>query len=80
MSGRLAEYHQVNFTLLSFSSVLYFSFHDDFEDFIELVGGEMCDILSPGIEVASDVGENGEMDVDGSGITFEDFKICFAGR
>lgn len=45
MIGRLAEYRHVNFTLLSFPSVLYFSFHDDFEDFIELVGVEVFDVL-----------------------------------
>ena len=30
------------------------SFHDDFEDFIELVGWEALDVLGAGIEVASD--------------------------
>lgn len=80
LSGRLAEYHQVNFTLLSFSSVLYFSFHDDFEDFVEFVGGEAFDVFGAGIKVASDVGEDGEVSVDRSGISFEDFKVCVAGR
>lgn len=30
-------------------------FHDDFEEFIELVGGEAFDVFGAGIEVASDV-------------------------
>lgn len=80
LSGRLAEYHQVNFTLLSFSSVLYFSFHDDFEDFVEFVGGEAFDVFGSGIEVASYVSEDGEMGVDGGCIAFEDFKIRFLSR
>ena len=56
------------------------SFHDDFEDFIELVGGEAFDVLCAGIEVASDVGEDGEMSIDRSGISFKDFKVCVASR
>ena len=54
MSGRLAEWRHVNFTMLSFSSVLYFSLHDDFEDFVEFVGGEAFDVFGAGIEVALD--------------------------
>lgn len=80
MSGRLAGYRHVNFTLLSFLSVLYFSFHDDFEDFIDLVGGKAFDVLGAGFEVASDVGEDGEMSVDRSGISFEDSKVCVTSR
>ena len=54
ISGRFDECRHVNLTLLSFSLVLYFSFHDDFEDFVEFVGGEALDVLGAGIEVASD--------------------------
>lgn len=61
MSGRLAGYRHVNFTLLSFLSVLYFSFHDDFEDFIDLVGGKPFDILGAGIEVPSYVSKDSKM-------------------
>lgn len=80
MIGRLAEYRHVNFTLLSFSSVLYFSFHDDFEDFIELVGVEAFDVIGAGFKVATNVGENSEVSIDRGGITFEDFKVRLAGR
>lgn len=75
MSGRLAEYHQVNFTLLSFSSVLYFSFHDDVEDFVESVGGETFDLLGAGIKVSLDVSKDDKMGIDGNSIAFDDFKI-----
>lgn len=70
----------VNFTLLNFTSMSYVSLHYDFKDFVEFVGGEAFDVFGAGIEFASDVGENGEMGVDRSGIAFEDFKIRLAGR
>lgn len=54
--------------------------HYDFENFIELVGGEAFDVIGAGFEVASDVGENSEMGVDRGDIPFEDFKISLAGR
>jgi len=50
------------------------SFHDDFEDFIELVGGEAFDVLCAGIEVASDVGKNSEVSIDRGGITLRRFQ------
>lgn len=53
--------------------------HYDFEDFVEFVGGEAFDVICTGIEVASDVSEDGKMSIDGSGIAFEDFKIGLAG-
>ena len=78
--GRFTECRQVNFTLLRFSSVSYFSFHDDFKDLVELVGGEAFDILGAGFEVATYVGEDGEVGIDRGSITFEDFKIRFLSR
>lgn len=54
--------------------------HYYFEDFVELISGEAFDVFGAGIKVASDVGENGEVSVDRSGISFEDFKVCVAGR
>ena len=35
------------------------AFHDNFENFVEFVGGEAFDILGANIEVAPDVGEDG---------------------
>lgn len=52
--------------------------HDDFENFVEFTGGEAFGVLRADIEVASDVGEDSEVCVDRGGITFADFKICFA--
>lgn len=72
-----------------FPSIIDFSFtdymwlnplHDDFENFVELICGEALDVLGTGIEVASDVGEYGEVGIDRGGIAFEDFKVCVAGR
>lgn len=54
--------------------------HYDFEDFIELVGGEAFDVIGAGIKVASDVSEDSEMCVDRSGIAFEDFEVRVTGR
>lgn len=39
------------------------AFHDDCEDFVELVGGETFDVLGTGIEVTTDVGEYSEVSV-----------------
>lgn len=68
----------MNFTLLSFSSVLYFSFHYDFEDFVELVGGEAFDVTGAVIEVAPNVSEvNGlQLVVDLFSTFVEDFCFC----
>lgn len=78
------------YIMLTFSSYKQFfldnstckldTFHDNFENFIEFVGREAFDVLGTGIEVASNVGEYGEMCVDGSGIAFKDFKIRFLSR
>lgn len=78
------------YIMLTFSSYKQFfldnstckldTFHDNFEDFVEFVGGEAFDVFGAGIKVASDVGEDGEMGVDGGCITFEDFKIRFLSR
>lgn len=57
-----------------------YSFHYDFEDFVEFVGGEAFDVFGAGIEVAPNVGEDSEVGIDRGGVTFEDFKICVAGR
>lgn len=54
--------------------------HYDFEDFVEFVGWEAFDVLCAGIKVSSDMSEDGEMSIDGSGVAFEDFKINLAGR
>ena len=80
IGGWLIECRQVNFTLLSFPAVSYFSFHYDFEDFVEFVGGEAFDVFGAGIEVAPNVGEDSEVGIDRGGVTFEDFKVCVAGR
>lgn len=42
---------------------------------MKLINGEAFDVISTGFEVASDVGEDGEMSIDRSGITFEDFVL-----
>lgn len=52
-------------------------FHDDFKDFVELVGGEALDVLGAGVEVASEVGEDGKMSIDRGCIALEDFKIDY---
>lgn len=80
ISGRLAEWHHVNFTLLSFPAVSYLSFHYDFEDFVEFVGGEAFDVIGASIEVTSNVCEDCDVGVDRGSIPFEDFKVCVAGR
>ena len=54
--------------------------HDDFKDFVELVGREAFDVLGAGVEVATNVGEYGEMCIDRGGIPFEDIKISLASR
>lgn len=54
--------------------------HDYLQHLIEFVGGEAFDVLCAGIEVSSDVSEDGKMSIDGSGIALEDFKIGLAGR
>ena len=48
--------------------------HDYLQNFVELVGGAVVDVLGTGIEVSSDVSGDGKMGVDRGGITFEDFK------
>lgn len=53
--------------------------HDYLQHLVEFVGGEAFDVFGAGIEVASDVGEYGEVGIDRGGVTFEDFKIHFAG-
>lgn len=54
--------------------------HYDFEDFVEFIGGETLNVLGAGIEVPSYVSKDSEVGVDRGGITFEDFKVCVAGR
>ena len=54
--------------------------HYDFDNFIELVGGEVFDVIGAGIKVAADVGENSEVSIDRGSIALEDFKIGLAGR
>ena len=44
--------------------MLYFSFHYYFEDFVEFFGEEAFDVIGAGIEVTSDVSEDGEVGVD----------------
>lgn len=56
------------------------AFHYDFEDLVELVGGEAFDVLGAGIEVPSYVSKDSEVGVDGSCISLEDFKVCVKGR
>lgn len=41
-----------------------YSFHYEFEDFIEFVGGEAFDVFGAGIEVAPNVGEDSEVGID----------------
>ena len=54
--------------------------HYDFENFIELVGGEVFDVIGAGFKVATNVGENSEVSMDRGSIALEDFKIGLADR
>lgn len=54
--------------------------HDYLQHFVEPISGEASDVLGTDIEVVSYVGEDGEVSVDLSSISFEDFKVCVAGR
>ena len=64
IGGWLIECRQVNFNLLSFPAVSYFSFHYDFEDFVEFVRGEAFDVIGASIEVPSNVCEDCEVGVE----------------
>ena len=55
-------------------------FHDYLQYFVEFVGREPLDVLGAGIEVATYVGEDSEVGIGRGSVTFEDFKIRFAGR
>lgn len=72
--------------LVRFEDHFYFDFnsesvtHNDFKHFIELLGGKSLDVVGAGIEIATDMGEDGEVCINGSGIAFKDFKVCISGR
>lgn len=63
--------------LLIFSATSDVSFHNNFKDFVEFIRRKSLDIFGAGVEIASDMGEDGEVGIDGSGIAFEHFKVDF---